>query len=98
TFRVNIDHQINDKFKIGTSTLVSYSERNGEDFNPLGGALQENPLGKPFDDEGNLIFLPTSDGLRTNPFAEVVPGAQVDLTKRYRIFNSIYANWQIAEG
>ena len=33
TFRVNIDHQINDKFKIGTSTLVSYSERNGEDFN-----------------------------------------------------------------
>lgn len=98
TFRVNIDHQINDKFKIGTSTLVSYSERNGEFFNPLGGALSENPLGKPYDDQGNLIFLPTSDGLRTNPFAEIVPGAQEDLTKRYRVFNSIYANWEIAKG
>jgi TonB-linked SusC/RagA family outer membrane protein len=98
TFRINLDHQINSKVKIGTSTLVSYSERNGENFNPLGGALQENPLGKPYDDEGNLIFLPTSDGLRTNPFAEVVPGAQQDLTKRYRIFTSLYANWEIAKG
>jgi len=98
TFRINLDHQINKKVKIGTSSLVSYSERNGENFNPLGGALQENPLGKPFDDEGNLIFLPTSDGLRTNPFAEIVPGAQQDLTKRYRIFTSFYANWEIAKG
>ncbi|UCS92847.1 TonB-dependent receptor [Echinicola marina] len=97
-FRANIDHKINDKIKIGTSTLVSYSERNGENFNPIGGAMQENPLGKPYDDEGNLIFLPTSDGLRTNPLAEIVPGANMDLTKRYRIFNSIFGEWQISKG
>lgn len=98
TFRINLDHKINDKVRIGTSTLVSFSERNGENFNPIGGALQENPLGKPYDDEGNLIFLPTSDGLRTNPFAEVVPGAQVDEVFRRRIFNSIYLNWEIVKG
>ncbi|MDR7130767.1 TonB-linked SusC/RagA family outer membrane protein [Algoriphagus sp. 4150] len=98
TFRANIDHQINKKIKFGTSTLVSFSERNGENFNPLGGALAENPLGKPYDEDGNLIFLPTSDGLRTNPYAEVVPGAQVDLTKNYRIFNSIFANYDIIPG
>lgn len=98
TFRANIDHQINDKIKFGTSTLVSYSERNGENFNPIGGALAENPLGVPYDEEGNLIFLPTSDGLRTNPFAEIVPGAQMDLTKNYRIFNSIFAQWDIVPG
>lgn len=98
TMRINLDHQINKKIKIGTSTLISYSERNGENFNPLGGALQENPLGVPFDEDGNLIFLPTSDGLRTNPFAEIVDGAQEDLTKRYRVFNSFYANWEITEG
>jgi TonB-linked SusC/RagA family outer membrane protein len=98
TFRINLDHQINKKVKIGTSTLVTFSERNGENFNPIGGALQENPLGKPYDDEGNLIFLPTSDGLRTNPFAEVVPGAQLDETFRTRIFNSLYLNWEIAKG
>lgn len=98
TFRVNLDHQINDKLKIGTSTLFVNSVRNGENFNPLGGAMGENPLGKPYDDQGNLIFLPTNDGLRTNPLAEIVPGAQVDEAKRYRIFNSIYAEWQIAKG
>jgi TonB-linked SusC/RagA family outer membrane protein len=98
TFRVNLDHQLNKKVKIGTSTLVTYSERNGENFNPIGGALAENPLGKPYDDEGNLIFLPTQDGLRTNPFAEVVPGAQVDETFRTRIFNSIFLNWEITKG
>lgn len=98
SFRLNLDHKINDRLKIGTSTLAVYSIRNGENFNPLGGAFQENPLGKPFDDQGNLIFLPTTDGLRTNPAAEVVPGANVDQTKRYRIFNSLYGEWNIAEG
>ena len=98
TFRANIDHKITKNIKFGTSTLVSYSERNGENFNPLGGALAENPLGKPYDDEGNLIFLPTQDGLRTNPFAEIVEGAQADLTKNYRIFNSIFAQYDILPG
>ncbi len=98
TFRINLDHKITDKVSIGTSTLFTMSNRNGENFNPIGGALQENPLGKPYDDQGNLIFLPTSDGLRTNPFAEVVPGAIVDETSRTRIFNSIYMNWEITKG
>jgi len=98
TFRINLDHKITKKISIGTSTLFTMSERNGENFNPIGGALQENPLGKPFDDNGNIIFQPTSDGLRTNPFSEVVPGAIVDETFRTRIFNSIYLNWEIAKG
>lgn len=98
TFRVNLDHKINDKLRVGISSLFVSSLRNGENFNPIGGAMAENPLGKPYDDQGNLIFLPTNDGLRTNPFAEIVPGAQVDETKRYRIFNSIYGEWEIAEG
>ncbi len=98
TFRLNLDHKINDKIKFGTSTTAVYSIRNGENFNPIGGAMQENPLGKPFDDAGALIFLPTSDGLRTNPIAEVVPGAIIDQTKRYRIFTSLYGEWQIMKG
>ncbi|GAB3976412.1 TonB-dependent receptor [Spirosoma terrae] len=98
TFRINLDHQITKSVKVGISTLGVYSLRNGENFNPLGGSYAENPLGKPFDDNGNLIFLPTADGLRTNPIAEITPGAQVDLTKRMRIFNSIYGEWSIIDG
>ncbi|GAB3540449.1 TonB-dependent receptor [Pontibacter brevis] len=98
TFRVNLDHKINEKLRVGTSSLFVYSVRNGENFNPLGGAFAENPLGKPYNDDGTINFLPTNDGLRTNPLAEIVDGAQVDETKRYRIFNSIYGEWDIADG
>ncbi len=98
TFRINLDHKINDKLRVGISSLTSHYIRNGENFNPLGGSLSENPLGKPYDDEGNLIFLPTQDGLRTNPLAEIVPGAVLDERKNYRIFNSLYAEWKIIDG
>ena len=97
-FRLAIDHQINSKLSVGLTSLGAYSIQNGDNFNPYGGALQENPLGKPYDDNGNLIFLPTSDGLRTNPIAEVIPGAQIDRTKRIRMFNSLYASYKIIDG
>jgi TonB-linked SusC/RagA family outer membrane protein len=98
TIRVNLDHQVNDRLTIGTSTLTSLSFRNGGNFNPYGGALAENPLGVPYDDEGNIIFLPTTDGLRTNPLAEIVPGANVDESRRTRIFSSIYGQYKILDG
>ena len=98
TFRVNLDHKINDKIKIGLSTLIVNSVRNGENLNHLAGAMQENPLGEPYDANGNLVFLPTNDGLRTNPFAELVPGVNVDENKRYRTFNSLFGEWDIAKG
>ena len=98
TFRVNLDHKINDRIKIGLSTLVVNSIRNGENLNTLGGAMQENPLGEPYDANGNLVFLPTNDGLRTNPMSELVPGVNVDQNKRWRTFNSLFAEWDIAKG
>jgi TonB-linked SusC/RagA family outer membrane protein len=98
TFRVNLDHKINDKIKIGLSTLIVNSVRNGENLNLLAGAMQENPLGEPYDAQGNLVFLPTNDGLRTNPFSELVPGVNVDENKRYRTFNSLFGEWDIAKG
>ncbi|WP_395768303.1 SusC/RagA family TonB-linked outer membrane protein [Aquirufa sp.] len=98
TFRVNLDHKINDKIKIGLSTLIVNSVRNGENLNLLAGAMQENPLGEPYDAQGNLVFLPTNDGLRTNPFSELVTGVNVDENKRYRTFNSLFGEWDIAKG
>jgi TonB-linked SusC/RagA family outer membrane protein len=98
TFRVNLDHKINDKIKIGLSTLIVNSVRNGENLNILGGAMQENPLGEPYDENGNLVFLPTNDGLRTNPFSELEPGVNIDENKRYRTFNSLFGEWDIAKG
>ncbi|MDZ7899319.1 MAG: TonB-dependent receptor [Arcicella sp.] len=98
SLRANIDHNINNNLKVGLSSYMMFSERNGENLNPYSFTIQQNPLGRPYDDNGNVIFAPTNDALLTNPLAEIVPGAQIDNTKRYRIFNSVYAEVKILEG
>lgn len=98
SLRANIDHNINSWLKVGLSSYTMYSIRNGENLNPYQFTIQQNPLGRPYDDNGNMIFSPTNDALLTNPLAEIVPGAQVDNTKKYRIFNSIYTEFKIIDG
>lgn len=98
SLRANVDHEINGIFKVGLSSYMMFSDRNGENLNPYSFTLNQNPLGRPYDDEGNLIFAPTNDALLTNPLFEVIDGAQVDNTKKYRIFNSLYTEVKIMEG
>ncbi|MGN6615473.1 MAG: SusC/RagA family TonB-linked outer membrane protein, partial [Candidatus Nitrosocosmicus sp.] len=103
TTRFNIDQNIGKSFKVGMSTLGSFSETNGMDVNPYGqsadfGALTENPLGKAYDEDGNLIFRPTSDGLRSNPLSELVPGAVINKEKRFRLLSNIYGEADIYGG
>ncbi|WP_390890866.1 SusC/RagA family TonB-linked outer membrane protein [Emticicia fluvialis] len=98
SLRVNLDHSINDRLKVGISSYTMYSIRNGENLNPYSFTIQQNPLASPYDDKGNIIFSPTNDALLTNPLAEIVPGAQIDQTRKYRLFNSLYAEVKIIEG
>jgi TonB-linked SusC/RagA family outer membrane protein len=96
--RTSVDHQVNKSLKVGASSYLMYAVTNGANINPYGFLLQQNPLAKAYDDSGNLIFEPTDDALLTNPLNEIVDGAVVDETKRYRMFNSIYAELQLAKG
>lgn len=96
--RINLDHDISDRIRVGASVLGNYSIRNGQDLNPYDDALFENPLGIPYDENGELIFLPTPDGLRSNPLSELVPGALLNRNKRLRLFSSIYGEVELAEG
>ncbi|QIP17018.1 TonB-dependent receptor [Spirosoma aureum] len=98
SLRANVDHQINKALKVGLASYMMYYLRNGENLNPYNFTLQQNPLGRPYDDNGNLIFSPTNDALLTNPLAEVIPGAQIEERKKYRIFNSVYAEVNILDG
>ena len=98
SLRANIDHSVNSWFKVGLSSYSMYSIRNGENLNTYGFTIQQNPLAVPYDENGKMIFSPTNDALLTNPLAEIVPGAQVDNLKRYRIFNSLYAEFKIIDG
>ncbi|MFN8357103.1 MAG: TonB-dependent receptor [Spirosomataceae bacterium] len=112
SLRANIDHQISKIFKVGLSSYSMTSTRNGANWNPYGFALQQNPLGTPYlytpgsgtfgsggtYDTNTLVFSPTNDALLTNPLFELVPGAQIDETKKYRIFNSFYLQAKIIDG
>jgi len=98
TVRLNLDQQFGKRIKLGASTLASKSVINGASLNPYDDALEENPLGIPYDDQGNLIFLPTNDGLRSNPLSEIVPGANINREDRLRIFSSLYGELSIADG
>lgn len=95
TGRINLDHRINDIFKVGVSFTISNSVQNWGSSSTMGEALAINPLGVPYDDEGNLIFLPTNDGIRTNPLNELVPGAYIDERKVTRIFAPVYLDINI---
>lgn len=90
TGRINLDHKISDVFKTGISFLATNSTQNWGSNATMGESLANNPLGVPFDADGNLNFLPTNDGIRTNPLNELVENAYVDERNSTRIFAPIY--------
>ncbi len=97
--RLNLDHRVNEWLKVGVSNYVNRTEQNFGSNSAWGEALANNPLGLPRDPEtGDLRFLPTNDGIRTNPLSELVPGAYIDERIFHTIFSSIYAQADIAKG
>ena len=55
SFRLNLDQQVVDWLKVGTSTNLTYSIRNNGEWEPIR-AIQSNPLGTPYDENGELIY------------------------------------------
>ncbi|WKN42852.1 SusC/RagA family TonB-linked outer membrane protein [Tunicatimonas pelagia] len=95
---ITLDHQINDVFKIGLSSIISTSTQDFGNGSVMQEALANNPLGVPFDEDGNIRFLPTNDGIRTNPLSELVEDAFIDERKATRIFSPVYLEAKIANG
>ena len=98
TSRINLDHRINDIFKVGVSIAVTKSTQNYGSDATMGEALANNPLGRAYDNEGNINLQPTNDGIRTNPLAELVPGAFLDERKSTRVFAPVYLEVNLMEG
>jgi TonB-linked SusC/RagA family outer membrane protein len=96
TFRLNLDHSVSERFRVGTSTQLSRQVQNWGS-NPYGGALATNPLAEPYDEDGNLILRPGADPLIFNPLADLEEGAYIDERERIRIFSNIYADLDIFE-
>ncbi len=97
--RLNLDHKINDIFKTGVSFTVSNSLQNWGSSAVMGEALGNVPLAIPYQEDGvTPRFLPTNDGIRTNPLNEILPNAYVDERKVNRIFAPVYLQANILDG
>jgi TonB-linked SusC/RagA family outer membrane protein len=96
--RINADHDISKIFKVGVSSIFSNATTNWGSGSVISEAVNQTPLGLPYDANGNIIFLPISDGIRSNPLSELVPGKRVDERKVNRIFSSIYLDAKIMDG
>lgn len=95
-FRLNLDQHVTDRFRFGTSTLLTRQVRN-IGANPYGTALAVNPLAEPFDEDGNVILYPGADPLLFNPLTDLQPGALVNEVQRLRIFSNIFLEVDILE-
>lgn len=96
--RINADQDIGKIFRVGVSSIFSRGIQNYGSGSVIPEAVNQSPLGLPYDANGNIIFLPISDGIRSNPLSELVPGKRIDERKSDRIFTSAYAEAKIAKG
>ncbi|CAH0999553.1 TonB-dependent receptor P3 [Neolewinella maritima] len=98
TARVNLDQTISDVFQAGISFTASNSLQNFGSNATVGEALANNPLGIPYNEDGSVRFLPTNDGIRTNPLAEIQPNAYLDERRVTRLFAPVYLKARITPG
>jgi len=94
SFRVNLDHKISDRIRVGTSTQLSNSVQNWGS-NPYGTALAISPLAEPYDSEGEMVYRPGADPLLWNALADYEEGNMVDERNTLRVFANIFAEVDI---
>ena len=94
TLRINLDHHVSDRIRVGTSTQLSDQIQN-YGSNVYGGAVNISPLAEPYEN-GEMVYQPGADPLLWNPLADFVENAIVDDRTRLRVFSNIYAEIDIS--
>ena len=92
SLKISVDQKLGNYFKIGLSTLNTFTTTKGESVNPMGQALRASPLVSPYDTTGKLIngFLPGSANQVWNPLADFLPGASIEKRDRLGTFSTLY--------
>ncbi|HLP74635.1 MAG TPA: TonB-dependent receptor [Bacteroidales bacterium] len=89
TTRLNIETKLFDWLAVGTRTQLNYDDASGRSVSWYG-AMIANPLGKPYDANGNYLIYPIPENITiTNPLTNL---AYDDLDKSYQILTNNYLN------
>ncbi|MDB5192512.1 MAG: TonB-dependent receptor plug [Segetibacter sp.] len=100
TAKLSLDHNFGKIFKVGLSSLNTFTLREGEGANPMAQSLRASPLASPYDSTGAILndFIPGSANQVWNPLANFIPGAAVEERKRFGTFTTLYVDVNLAKG
>lgn len=97
SLRINVDHKVNDRLRIGVSSFGSYSKQNYIQADLYDNVLRLSPLGVPYDEEGNVLFRPTNDeSQRVNPLSDIANS--IDERFKTHVFASLYGEYEPIDG
>lgn len=95
SIRVNLDHQVSSRIKVGTSSVFSYVRENaGSEL--YGIARQQNPLATPYNADGSLLLNPGNDALAVNPLLNI--DGVINEHRRNRTLTNLYGEVNIVDG
>jgi TonB-linked SusC/RagA family outer membrane protein len=101
SLRSTIDARIGKRIKIGLNSLNTLGYTNGESINPLYNTLRISPLVSSEMPDGSIRKFPlegTVDATVTMHPSTLSENQSIDKRRRFRTFNSLYAEVQIIEG
>ena len=97
TLKANIDGKVNNWINAGTSTYVSYSVQDQGSNEALRGAYRLRPTGDAYDENGELLFWPTtSDSQTPNPLFD--PLNVKDEIRLLRVFGNLFVELNLLDG
>ncbi len=89
TTRLNIETKLFSWLAVGTRTQLNFDDASGKDVGWYE-TMIANPLGKPYDDNGNYLIYPIAENITIiNPLTDL---AYNDLNKSYQILTNNYLN------
>ncbi|WP_184542114.1 SusC/RagA family TonB-linked outer membrane protein [Mucilaginibacter sp. FT3.2] len=101
SLRASIDHNINNRIKIGLTTFQSLTHINGANLFPLYNAVAISPLTSPYNADGSVNLLPMTGSVdqpnRINPLTIRNQYIQ-NLNRKLYSFNTLYAEINIIDG
>ncbi len=90
--RLTVDHKVLDNLKVSSNIMYTMKDHDRR-RDPLNQANKMSPLGRPYDDEGNLITFPVGDSSTLNPLVDELPGNYTDNEDNKRFFGNISLDW-----
>ena len=97
TLKGNIDGKINNWINAGTSTYISYSVQDQGSNEALRSAYRLRPTGDAYDENGELLFWPTTSDSQT-PNALFDPINVKNEFRNFRVFGNLFVELNLLEG